>query len=117
MCETELSSPDALFFLHTAPPPLPAPRSLGPPTVSAVSSTIVLIDHAITVFGTQVLHTTDPMSANPLFSGPGSGDDPWSHFYEVGSAVRHAAVLVHLFHLTCLTTQRWRSFTDMTLSN
>ncbi|CBJ32068.1 conserved unknown protein [Ectocarpus siliculosus] len=30
----------------------------------------------------KVLDTTDPMSANPLFSGSGSGDDPWSHFYE-----------------------------------
>ncbi|CAM9474542.1 unnamed protein product, partial [Laminaria digitata] len=30
----------------------------------------------------KVVDTTDPMSANPLFSGSASGDDPWSHFYE-----------------------------------
>lgn len=34
----------------------------------------------------QVLDRTDPMAANPLFSGAGAGDDPWSHFYEVSWA-------------------------------
>ncbi|CAM9785055.1 unnamed protein product [Scytosiphon promiscuus] len=37
-------------------------------------------DHRMDI--AKVLDTTDPMSANPLFSGSGSGDDPWSHFYE-----------------------------------